>query len=396
VGFWRRFFGGRSEEEEKRVAESADAARALLSAGDPAGAFVALRPALIADPDFPAHLKQASDLCTRLGDPELAELFASAADASEDVQRAFELGSQLLSLEDAELAAAILSKATELAPFDAVLRSETAIAFARAGRPQDVVETLALHPNLADDPGALFEFAWASLLVGDTRAARGSRSQLATLNAAKRLLDKLDAALLRAEVATAEEPPDARDYYFLEHGGLLIDAAGEGRGRYGEVDLDGARVGRIIRDLGAALTALWPKPRRIMAGSTRDRVLAAAIAEEVGGELIDTGQGRKPSGLLVVRDAAALERLDPRIYLDTSDVLTFALMLRWDAGLSRAPDFVGVMARRAAQSDATIEPSREAEDAQLSSFVEGRRGYLPPSGRHVHTAYLPDAPLPRP
>ncbi len=388
MGFWSRLGEGRRR--RARADEALRETRARLDAADAQGALAALRPALLSAPGAAAY-ELAAQALRGVGKRELAELFDRAADAPEDVQRAFELGSRLLSEEDAPLAAAVLGSAMTLAPFDAVLRSEAAIALARAGRPREVVETLALHPNLADDPGALFEFAWASLLMGDVETARASRAQLARLGSGPRLLGKLDAALSRAPIAPDADPPDARDYYFLEHGALLLDACGPHGGRYDTVVVDGTRQGALVAGLAHALRILWPRPRRVIALSPDDAPLAAAIAKDIAGDLDQPGAGRIPAGLLVMRDARALEALDPRTYR-APDVLTFALTLPWDIGLPHAPDFVGLMAREATLHE-TPTLTATPDPSALTNFIDRRRTHLPPAGRHVHTAYLPDAPL---
>ncbi|RLB46691.1 MAG: hypothetical protein DRJ42_27115 [Deltaproteobacteria bacterium] len=395
MSWFDRFFGGRRERARRIKAASADVA-ALLSAGDLAGAEAALRPALLAEPDAPELLHRAADLMVRLGDTSLAELFARAADATGDVQRAFELGSNLLSREDATLAAAVLLRAAEMAPFHAVLRSETAIALARAGRPREVVETLALHPNLAGDPGALFEFAWASLLMGDAEAARGSRAQLASLGTAPRLLHKLEAALERPKLAPARRPADARDFYFLEHGGLLLDGRGEGGGRYGKVTLDQPTLEAILGRATTALRELWTGPRRIIAGGAEDLPLAKAIAGALDAELIEKVPGRVPSGLFVVRDAQELEAQVSRLGDDASEVFTFALFVQYGTSVARAPDIVGLLGREVVDPGLEPETWPAIEDAALEAFIRDRREHLPPEGNRVHTAYLPDAPLPWP
>lgn len=395
MGWLDRLFGGRRE-RARRIAAASAAVTARLATGDLMGAEALLRPALFADPDAPALLHRAADLMIRRGETHLAELFSRAADATNDVERVFELGSRLLSREDATLAAAILLSAVSMAPFDAALRSETAIALARAGRPQEVVETLALHPNLAGDPGALFEFAWASLLMGDAEAAEGSREQLASLGAARRLLHKLEAALDRSSLPPLSTPPDARDFYFLEHGGLVLDGRGEGRGRYGEVTLDAPTLDAILGRATTALGELWTGPRRIIAGGAEDLPLARALAQSVGAELVERVPGRVPAGLFVVRNAQELESQVSRLGDDASEVFTFALFLEYGASVARAPDVVGLMGRQVTDSGLEPEAWDAVADGALEAFIRARREHLPPEGVRVHTAYLPDAPLPWP
>ncbi|HJL16386.1 MAG TPA: hypothetical protein RMH99_12060, partial [Sandaracinaceae bacterium LLY-WYZ-13_1] len=258
MGWLGRIFGSGRRREARRRTELRLRAR-LEDAGAEA-TWPAVADALTADPEHDALLHVAAHVLRLGGEAPTAELFDRAADAPHDPQRLFELGSRLLSEEQPEVAAALLERALAFVPFDAVVRSELALAQARSGRPDKVLEALALHPCLGDDPGALFEFGWASLLTGDLEAAEGA---LGELHGAPALRRKLALALERARIGAAAEPPDARDFYFLEHGGLLLDADGPRRGRYEA--WPAARWPLVLADLGWYLKARVPRPRHVIA-----------------------------------------------------------------------------------------------------------------------------------
>ena len=200
--------------------------RGLLEREGARAAWSVLEAGLRSDPD-PLELFHLAGHVLRLGgEHETAELFDRAADAPHDPQRLFELGSELLREEQPEAAAAMLERALAFAPFDAVVWSDLALAQARAGRPRAVMETLALHPCLAEDPGALFQFAWAALLAGDLEAAEGA---LAELHQAPALRTLLEHAVARARIGAASDPPVVAPATSLPAGEERVDRSPCGR-----------------------------------------------------------------------------------------------------------------------------------------------------------------------
>lgn len=365
----RLWFGGKKRREARRALESR--VRSLLETEGAAPAWRALAEALPDHADSVELFHLASLVLRGGGEREAAELFDRAADAPHDPQRLFELGSHLLSSDQPESAAAILERALAFVPFDAVVRSELAIAHTRSGRPREAVEALALHPCLGDDPGALFTFAWASMLAGDLDAARGA---LAELRGADALKEKLRAALARADIPMAD-PPDARDYYFLEHGGLVIDAGGEHGGRYSQKTIDAG----ILESAAWAVRELVEDPR-VVAIDEAHEPIAKAFAAAIDAPI--AAKGRTPSTILPVLNADAVDGES------AGSALVFALSAPFDRRLARAPDIVGAFARSATVSLPLVGGERRA----LEHYVEPRRALLFPREKY---AYAPDEPLPR-
>ncbi|HEY8432743.1 MAG TPA: hypothetical protein VIL20_30440, partial [Sandaracinaceae bacterium] len=349
---------------------------------------------LRSDPDPVPLFHLAAHVLRLGGERETAELFDRAADAPHDPQRLFELGSRLLSAEQPEAAAAVLERALALAPFDAVVRSELALAQARAGRPDRVLETLALHPCLADDPGALFQFGWAAVLTGDLRAAEGA---LDALEGVPELRAKLRHALERARLAAADAPT-ARRFAFVEHGALLLDDAGPLGGRYAHLRADAAWIGRTLAALAWALGELVPAPRRVIVLDGAHRPLAEAVARGCGGSIVERGKGRAPAGILPLHDASELELVD-RPSADADGVVLVALTMDFARGAPRVPDVVGAFARSVELDREALSlrggPVAAAVDPALRDFVRARKAHLGPNRPRVRGAYVPDEPLPR-
>lgn len=395
MGWLGSLLGLRRCSEERRRTE--DAVRAALVERGPDSAWVLAAEALAEDPDHGALLRLAGQILRAADESETAELFDRAADAPHDPQRLFELGSALLSVEQPELASVLLERALRFEPFDAVVRSELALARARSGRPDLVLETLALHPCLGEDPGALFQFGWAALLTGDLDAARGALGELRGPLALRR---KLALALERAELGAAKDPPDARDFYFVQHGGLLLDAGGPLRGRYESLGLDAAWTARVLQDLGWVLHRLMPSPRHVVSLDEDHLPLAEAVAMACEGRVLPAGRGRLPSGVLPLRSASSIREQLDAISRQTDELMVFALTMDWRHIVPRAPELVGAFIHGSGgTAPLPIDVSGASRSLAVSDdvrdFVESRRAYLPPAGTRVRSAYLPDAPLPR-
>jgi Flp pilus assembly protein TadD len=393
----------RAEHEAALAAAVAESA-AILARGDAKGALAAANAALVHAPDDPRLLHAAADALLVLGRKRTAELSRLFADAPHDVPRALELGSQLLAEDSLDVADAVLGHALTLAPFDAVVRSERALAQALAGRHAEVVATLSPHPCLADDPGALFQYAWSSVLSGDLEAAAGAAEELARHPSAENLRRKLLVTLRRAELPPDGDPPDARDYLFLEHGSLLLELAPVPTARFGPLELDAAHAARLLSRAAVALRLLEARPPACIAIDETALPYAEALAALLGVPALPLPDaGRVPDGVLVSRTATELAGVTDRLGSHGGRVLTFAVAHPSRARTPCTPDLLGLFADRLRFSvDAEVlaqlakDASSRAEPfhARLSAFVDARRKLLPPHDlTRVPTAYLADAPL---
>lgn len=383
---WLSAIFGRGRRKKRLEVEGA--IRAVLDAEGPDAAWGRTAAALRADPEADGLLHLAAHVLRVGNEPRTAELFDRAADAPHDPQRLFELGSELLSEEQPELSAVLLERALRFVPFDAVVRSELALAHARSGHPDRVLATLALHPCLADDAGALFEFGWASMLTGDLDAGFGA---LRELHGAPALRRKLKLALARARHTACR---DARDFYFVEHGALLLDGKGPLGGRYAAIELDPPRLAQLLVDAVAVLEILEvERGGPVYVLDEAHRPLAAQLAGALGRDLQDVpAEGRLPAGILPLWDGALLEELGRRAYEGPGTVV-FAVRVDPAASLVHAPELVGLFAREVERQEPMGQlPVAEPSDAR--DYAEARRDLLFGHGPRVPSAYVPDAPLP--
>lgn len=399
---WLR--GKSRAEREAALTAAVEESAAILARGDARAALAAANAGLVQAADEPRLLHAAADALLVLGRTRTAELSRLVADAPHDVPRALELGSQLLVEDSLDVADAVLGHALTLAPFDAVVRSERALAQALAGRHADAVATLSLHPCLADDPGALFQFAWSSLLAGDPDAAAGAAEELTRHPSAENLRRKLLATLRRAELPPDADPPDARDFLFLEHGALLLELAPVPSARFGALELDTAHAARVLSRAVVALRLLGAQPPACIAIDDDALPYATALAAALGVPTLSLpAVGRVPDGVLVARTAAELAEVLDRLGAHGGRVITFALAQPYRQRTACTPDLLGVFAERlrfSVDPEALVRAADAARQgpepfhARLTAFIEARRALLPPNDRaRVATAYLADAPL---
>jgi len=391
MGWLGNIFGSRRRREARLAIEAE--LRAALDEEGAASVWPQVIAALRSDPEADGLYRLAGHALRLGGEARTAVLFDRAADAPHDAQRLFELGSALLTNDEPEGAAIMLERAIAFVPFDAVVRSELALAHARSGDPDKVLATLALHPCLADDPGALFELAWASLLKGDVDTAEDAARELRGVGS---LRNKLELAIDRAKASPNLR--DARDFYFVEHGGVVLDSQGPLGGRYETLDVDSEWLSTVITDAGAVLERLIPAPRRVIALDEEHWPLAEALATACGGSVLSPGRGRLPAAVLPLYEGRMIETRVDAESRKADELWFFALTVDHRRSLARAPELVGAFTREAKREGesgkATFKKARPCS-APLLDFVESRRPYLPPRGDRVRAAYLPDAPLPR-
>src|SRR5688500_9384374 len=96
--------------------------RHALAGGDPDGALLLARRAASVHGVSDELLRAAAAACLALSDAISAELFARAADTPGDPARLVELGMHLIEQEAYDLAGAVLERALESAPLDAMVR----------------------------------------------------------------------------------------------------------------------------------------------------------------------------------------------------------------------------------------------------------------------------------
>lgn len=193
---WREIWSRLRGRRARRLARARDLERfERLLAETPADPDV-LRAAIRKYPSEPRVLRAASRASRASGRRQESVLLARVADAPDDPTAMLDLGLHWSDARVIDLAIVMLERAVELNPFDAVARSELALCLAQSGAHARVVEVLALHPCLATDPGALFQFGWSALEAGDHATAHAALRQLGELGQ-RELRERLELAVTK-------------------------------------------------------------------------------------------------------------------------------------------------------------------------------------------------------
>jgi hypothetical protein len=396
MGFFSTLFGlkQRGIEIEARANEAQEA----LDRGDALGAFRRALAALEEEPRAERLLRVAGLAQNVRGDAAGAELFGRAASRPEDVGAWLELGMHLREQGEPRAAAAVLDVAVELDPFHAIVRSELALAYAHSGRPDDAMAALAVHPCLGSDPGVLFQFGWSSMLAGDLEAAEHALHLLEDGNAPVALSSRLRRSLERTVHPAASSPPDARDYYYLEYGGVVL-ARGEKGGTFGPLEVGAEFVSRASRALRGVLAEVTSaSPTACFALTPGDTDVTRLVASELGLSAESLPEaGRVPKGVVVSAGAHAfgtiVRRLDGAI---AGGAVLFALTLERDKPCAVAPNVVGAIAERSRVRLEALDKTGLDVDA-AARFAAERKDALGLSWRAMQGAYAytPDLPCVR-
>lgn len=348
---------------------------------------------------------RALEICYReSGDLGMTAAVGRLADALDDPQRLFELGSLLLSAFRPRSAASVLEAALLRAPFDAVIRSEAALAFQYARRPDKALEMLALHPCLADDAGALFSFGWCSLLCCDVQAAQGALGGLLEEGDPERkpLALRLQGAIERMQTLGAR-PRTLAEWVFVEYGSVLLDESPEGRGRYVLLRADHRwflRIANTVAALARSRCLDMDAEVRVSYADAAARSLAEACAEVLGGEVTPWEQGAALPGLLVASSPEGLLRQKGE--WQRPGVVTLVALMPGTTPASITPDLIGAFADSAKWSgdssaprdvEAKVETDPEAFSVEWFLRLHGGPARLAEARTRTRGKFVHDAPM---
>ena len=401
VGFWAFLskFGDGKAKAAKARGLAVDA-RETLARGDAKTAISKAFLGLECDTTDSELFSISSQALHILGDKIGAERFLRAADAPHDVTALLELSSHLVAKNHPTVAVALLEQALAFAPFDEVVRGELGFAQLISGRAEEAMQTLALHSCLGSDPGVLFQFGWCAMLAGDLESAFGVQEELSEFPAARDLASKLGAALSRTIVAAACDPPDARDYFFLEYASFLLHRNSEGAGRYLAAEI----TAQLVAEITTAFYATWadgllfPPPRFFFVDDKSAAVANALAARfKLEAERMPT-EALSVRGVLVALDSSSFASMDSQLVHASPLLQRFVLVHDFSEPTPITPNFVGIFAKRYRVSEAAIDESSALRPTprDAAEFAKARRKLF---SEHVakaksRDAYLPDAPLP--
>lgn len=328
---------------------------ARVQAGDGRRALLQLLELLHAHPFDPAVLARVADVTRECGAPQEAPVFARVSEAPDDQQALYDLGYLLVGAGFPHVALAYLERCRTLEPGAPRLRYEVAYARFASG---DYPGALELLDELAANEALNGEEAFAAgllrveslLYVGRGDAARAAFEAVDVRDSGEGGEQRLDAVahLLARAAALPDGRRDARDWHFIEQGGVVL-LTGEDRPEAWVPAVAGIEyLARLLRTLEEVVRALDGVPDAVEALGAEMLPFARVLARRLGagvvgafGELDDPAAERR---LIVARDvgraAAALDVL--RTHDEGQDLFVLAFDPRLDHPVT--PDIVGQFA----------------------------------------------------
>lgn len=277
------------------------AAEQRIENGDPRAGLRILFDLLRLAPLHQKGLETAARLSADLGSRQEAELFAALLADPEDPQNLYDMGFTFVEAGLPEVGMNYLQLCHERVPDDFLVRYELAYALFLAGRYAEalpLLEGLTVDPNHAgpEPLAAGLLLVEAYLYAGDAERARASHERLAagdiTGDAAAQL-DALSLLLARADLFPDRETLGPREWYFIEHGGVILQVQRNPLGELHRARLDAPFLAGLMRRLLIQLLALDQKPEVIQSLSDQARPIADVLARRLGvaSEPFDANRG---------------------------------------------------------------------------------------------------------
>ena len=354
------------------------AAQAKVGDKDLRGALRVLLELLLLEPLHDEGLRAAARLASHLGSKEDADRFTAVAEEPTDPQALYDLGFTFVEQGLPGLAVRYLERCVEHEPDHPLVRYELGYALFQAGAFETALPHLAR--TAADGSLAGPEPFAASLLMvechlhlGDLDAARDAFEAIdATGDAqADAQLDAIAATIARAARRFGTGRLDARDWYFIEQGGVTLRVDPELPG--GTLGVDW--IADLLRRLEAVVDALDVAPEVVSFVSPESKPIAAALAYRLGAQLIDAESfdphADEPT-LLVAKEPAEFVPMLTSLRVHDDDLHLFAVTLDPRVDHPIAPDIVGLFSsgvRLPWESRLEIE-GRSAEDVSVRQVDE--------------------------
>lgn len=343
-----------------------EAAQALAAQNEPAKALSHLTGGFEKDAAFRPLYELAAQCLRDLSGEDEAVLFDAALADFQNHKPFFDLGYHFIDVDHYRLAVPFLERAHLLAPGDALVASELAIAYTHQFQPQrgrdalqDVYQTASFW--------AAYQYFWCCLLcnsdldeiadfVADGRNALAeSNLSEEDLQGPAAALDKMERCLERLLLLGEDlQPQLVRDWHFIQYGAALLDFFDDrtdenglqvAGGRY--VALWGSlpSIAGILHKLVRFLEALDRKPERLLYLPERDsEIIGIALGTllNLPPEEADETNIVGPDRLIVAADNRLLDDWRP-LYLSFPNQTVFALNVHWTEDGSVTPDAGGLM-----------------------------------------------------
>ena len=306
-------------------AEARDKARAHLTEGEPQKAFAALRhhlryPNEITDDRWSESLELLADISDAMTGAELGSALRNSASSPDDLQTLYDTSYQLYEESLFGIAAAVLSRANELAPGQPQIVAELSSSLEACRLYPAAADVLESSGLVDDEPWCGYLYVFNSILSGRLEKAKSAREGLLPSEIDdERLLyaiANVDAMLARADAVrgiTDLDQDDLMGWHMAINGGILLHEASSGfadgmRGRYAYVGDSYSLLHTGIERLALVLEHAGLTPGRVIAAPDRSsRILGLATAKRLGLDLADWSEVDTQPGLFVAYDMDLVE-----------------------------------------------------------------------------------------
>lgn len=297
------------ENTRARLAEADERMRA----GDEKGALRRLLEVLPHDPFLRDALLQTAEVTRRLGAAEESTLFSRVAADPDESQALYDLGYLLVESGLPHAGRPYLERCAELQPGHPLVRYELSYARFMGGDYRGAMELI--DRLLVDDALAGPEKFAAGLLrvecllySGDRERARDAFEAIDVRDADRDGEQRLDAvALLLGRAAALGRPAaDARDWHFLEQGGIVLHTGEDHPEAWVPSVASPAYLARLLLTLVEILDELGRTPRSVRTIGQAIAPLSRVLARIVDADVAPLGEPGVEPTLLMAREPSEI------------------------------------------------------------------------------------------
>ncbi len=334
------------EEEIKKALERSDYVTALNL----------IRKALIHNSaDFYWLCKQAVDVLDYY-DARETEWFDELVKNPNKADPYITLGNYFLKQDDPQLARVFFEKALSLDTENYNIYVPFSVALAELGEHKKAIKYLKRIPNFQENFWINFQLAWCYLHQHDTELSEyylNLAEDLAITEDEKTVLQKGINALNRLKKVTERNISldSARTWYFIQHGGLLIQENMKGRetlhGKYLAYWMNVEEIALLLR-VAAELIRIIPNLHEFFYWPNYDTEIIALVLEDLlnvpAREFDPLTHAQSKIDLLILSKSDILAEI-PQIYDRFFVKRLFVVNMRWAEPQTVAPELIGTMAQ---------------------------------------------------
>jgi hypothetical protein len=291
------------------------------------------------------------------GNNEFSARVAKVAKHPEDVQCLYDLGYALYEESLFGIAAAVLTRADQLAPAQPGIVSELVCALEGDGRNREAVRILSGYPNLTSEH-YLFAYllSFNQLMAGnltEAEAASKALEGLETEDAHPLMTARINGFLNRASKIKHASPLDEHDlrgWHYVASGSILTTLSPYGfpepmNGRFGYLQDSFASCKKGLENLQRIVRLKSVSPACIFSLPGRDSEILSIAASKFFNLPLEPWPNKRTDrpGIIVAYDIGEVDLAPESLAHHHSDQLLYSHALQWTFALPVAPDVTTLM-----------------------------------------------------